>query len=250
MKARAILAPLLLGAAGLTAWELLCATGGIAPWMLPAPSSIAAHFIQRHDVFLDHTRTTTVEFVLGYSFAAVVGVVWGIFLARFRWLRETSYPYIIVLGALPAAAFAPIANLWFGYDLASKVLVAAVIAVFPVVTSTVSGIHSIPHETVEAAMLDGAGGVQLTWHVLFPLSLPSVLIGLRVAWAGAIIGAITSELFGAVRGLGYAIQFGLRMGRSLDIYVATALLSLLSLAGYFLLRAVEKRFAVTMWVQK
>jgi len=232
-------------------WELLTsATGSIPEWMLPAPSSIVVHVIDNADLFLVHTRTTCIEFLIGYATALVLGVLWGVVLSQFRIVREASYPYVIILGALPAAAFAPIANIWFGYGLVSKAIVAAAIAIFPVVTSTVTGIQTIPREAVEAAMLDGAGGFVLVSKILLPLALPSIMIGMRIAWAGAIIGAITSEIFGAVRGLGYAIQFGLRMSRVLDIFAATGILSILSVTGYLILRTLEKRFSVTMWVSK
>ena len=250
-QVRSTIAPLATGLIVVGMWELLThGTGSIPAWMLPAPSQIISHLIAKAPVFLGHTWETSKEFLGGYSGAVIFGIVYGLILSSFRFLREATYPFVIVLGALPAAAFAPLANIWFGYGSLSKMVVAAVIAVFPIITSTVTGVRTIPRETVEAAMLDGASGFVMVWHILLPLAMPSIMIGLRIAWAGAIIGAITSELFGAVKGLGYVIQFGLRMSKTLDIYVAAMLLSTMSLVGYFVLKAVEGRITETMWVQR
>jgi ABC-type nitrate/sulfonate/bicarbonate transport system permease component len=232
------------------AWQIACTLGRIPEWLLPAPASIVRRFVGEYAVFARHTKTTASEFVVGFGLASCIGIAYGVVLAKVRLLRQIAYPYVIVLGSLPVAAFAPLVNVWLGYTFAAKVTVATIIAFFPIVTATVTGIRSIPRETIEAARLDGADGVRLVATIELPLSLPTLLVGLRIAWAAALLGAMASELFGADRGLGYLILFALRGFKVTDIFVGTAIVSLMSLGGYAILGFLEKRAVTEMWVQQ
>ena len=90
-----------------------------------------------------HTWATLYETLLGFLFASVIGVALGTVLGKTPWLERAANPFIVATQVVPKVALVPLFILWFGFGPESKIVVAAVLAFFPILTNTVLGIKSV-----------------------------------------------------------------------------------------------------------
>ena len=91
-------------------------------------------------VLIKQSVVTTVEILLGFALSVVVGV--PLALAIFLWkpFARSVYPLLVSSQAVPKVAVAPLFLVWFGFGLVPKVLIAFLIAFFPVVINTAMGL--------------------------------------------------------------------------------------------------------------
>jgi NitT/TauT family transport system permease protein/taurine transport system permease protein len=100
----------------------------------------------------------------------------------------------------------PIFTAWFGIGSESKIAFAGVYGFFPVMLSTAAGIQTIDQSFLVAARSMGASLPQQITRVVIPASIPTVLSGLRLGGALAIIGVVVSEMLTAAAGIGYLVS--------------------------------------------
>jgi NitT/TauT family transport system permease protein len=137
---------------------------------------------------------------------------------------------------IPKIAIAPLFVVWLGFGLTPKIVVAVLMAFFPVVISMVTGLKSIDPEMLQLSSTMGAGAGQTFWKIRLPASLPYLFSGLKVAATMAVTGAVVGEFVGANAGLGYVI---LQANGNLDTPVLFAGLLIMSLLGVLLFAVVE-----------
>lgn len=153
-----------------------------------------------------HLYTSVLEFTLGFSFALLcgvgLGVLWGV---SPRW---DGYIDPIVSGAYsaPLIALSPLFILWFGIGIWSKIVLVFMVAFFPILINTVTGIRSVDRNLVEVVWAFGATPRQVLSKVRLPASLPFILTGVRLGVGRALNGIVIGELFGARAGIGYMIS--------------------------------------------
>ena len=93
----------------------------------------------------------------------------------------------------------------FGIDAPSKMAVVFLLAVFPIVINTATGIRSTDNIYIEAARSFSANRVQIFTKVLIPSALPFIVAGLRLGIGRGLVGVVIGEFIGARAGLGYFI---------------------------------------------
>jgi NitT/TauT family transport system permease protein len=113
------------------------------------------------------------------------------------------YPILVASQAVPKVALAPILLVALGYSLWPKIIVAFLIAFFPVVVNTVSGLASVDRDTLNLMRSMGASKMDVFLKVRFPHAVPSMIAGFKVAIALAVVGAVVGEFVGSRSGLGY-----------------------------------------------
>jgi putative hydroxymethylpyrimidine transport system permease protein len=112
---------------------------------------------------------------------------------------------LLLSQAVPVFALAPLLVLWFGFGIASKVVMAVLVIFFPVAASFADGLARTETGWLELARTMGASPASLLLRVRLPAALPAFASGLRVATAVAPIGAVIGEWVGAASGLGYVM---------------------------------------------
>lgn len=234
--ARRWAAPALLLLGVLLAWEALVAAAEIPHYILPAPSRIARALVADWPLLAPHARVTAVEVVAGFAVALAAGVSLG--LAMFRWAAAARAlePLLVASQTVPVFAVAPLLVLWFGYGLASKVAMAALVVFFPMAIATLDGLRSADPDLVDWFRMAGARSATVLREVQVPAALPQVFTGMRVGAAVSVIGAIIGEWVGADAGLGY---FMARANAQLRVDLVFAALVVLSLFGIGLVAAVR-----------
>lgn len=234
--------PLLLVLALLGVWQAWVSVADVEPYLLPAPSGVAAAFVDARHLLWPHVLTTTTEALLGMALGAAAGVLLALAIASVGALRRSLYPLLVVTQVMPIVVLAPLLVLWFGFGMTPKVIVVALIVFFPVAVSTVAGLVGADREMVELVRSMGATRRQVLRSVSLPAAVPAFFAGLRISAAYAVAGAVIGELVGAESGLGVFIDRS-RASYQVDrIFVAIALIALLSMALFGLV-AVAARAA-------
>lgn len=139
---------------------------------------------------------------LGFLLAVTTGILGGILLGGFRLIGRVLDPFVNAINSTPGAAFIPLIIVWFGLFTEAKVVVVWNAAMFPILISTAAGIDHSDNDLVEMGRSFGAKRATLFWQVMLPSAIPSILSGLRIGAAVAVVGTVVSELYMAQSGLG------------------------------------------------
>lgn len=222
-------------------WELLTATGVIPSYLLPRATEVLAQLgrdivdIVTGGPMWTHFYTTLIEILLGFFFSVVLGVAIGAALSEFKPLRKATFPYVVAANATPRIAFAPMIVIWFGFDTASKVVMAVAVAIFPVIVNTMAGLAATDRDDLRLMRSLGATRMQMLWRVRIPTALPYLFAGFETAMLFAAVGAVIGEFMSGNAGLGYVTLLAQELFRLDDGFSAIALLSL---QGFLLHRLV------------
>jgi NitT/TauT family transport system permease protein len=230
---------LALAAAVTVLWELAIRLFRVPTFVLPAPSAVIRSLIENWAQLASATQSTALEILLGFVLAAITGIAIALVIVRFDRFGRALYPLIVLFQNVPKVALAPIFILWFGFDLAPKVLLIVVIAFFPVAIDMLVGLQSVEPSFVALMQSVGASHSKILLDVRIPHSLPHLMAGLKVAITFSVIGAIVGEFAGASRGLGYMIQFASTQLDTPLIFAALLVVSVLGLAFYYVVEFAE-----------
>jgi NitT/TauT family transport system permease protein len=206
--ARRSAAGLLSVAIGLLIWEVASRFVVDNALFLAAPSQIAVamYHLAVTGQLWHHIAISALEFVLGYSIAAALGIPLGLAMASSATVKQAAQPWVSGLYATPTVALAPLFILWFGIGIWSKVLVIIFLVLFPVAINTEAGLRTTSDRLVEMLRSFGATPRQIFFKVSLPSALPFILAGLKIGIGRGLIGVVVAELFGSRAGLGRLIS--------------------------------------------
>ncbi len=220
-------------------WKLSTTVFEISPFVLPPPEAVAQtllEFSRQPDTWLVHARITLVETVVGFGFALVTGVMVGAVLGRIFWLELAVRPLVVALQVIPKVALIPLFVIWFGFGITSKVIIAAILAFFPIMLNVLLGVRSVEPGHREVMRSLNANRWQTFSSLDFHSTLPYVFAGMEVGIVLALIGAIVGEYLGGNEGLGYMVVVSLN---ALDAPRLFAVIILLAGLGWLLFFAVN-----------
>ncbi len=191
---------------GVLAWEAIGQTLRFA--FLPPFSVVAQAW---WDLFRSGKLTESLVLSLmalgtGFGLAAVLGVLIGALMARYRKVEYLLDLHINVLLSSPSLAYVPILFILFGVSDITRVAVVFLYSFFVVVVNTFSGIRQTDAALLEMARSFGATERQLFWKTMVPGSLPMIMAGLRLGASRAVKGMINGEMFIALVGLGAQLR--------------------------------------------
>ena len=208
-------------------------------YIFPSVLDVLAAFVRQPGFLFSHSLVTLTEILLGFVLGASFGALAALAMAAFPRLGRMVWPALLVVQAFPVFVIAPLLVVWFGFGMASKVIMAMIIIFFPVTSAFADGLRRTDPELVDATALTSATHWQSLVHVRAPLALPGLLSGLRVAAPLAPLGAVVGEWVGASSGLGFVmVQANARMQTD-TVFAAMSVLAVLSL----LLRHLVDRLA-------
>jgi putative hydroxymethylpyrimidine transport system permease protein len=211
------------------AWQ--CAIWVFAPphYILPPPLDVFSVFVAQSGTLALHSLVTVSEILLGFGLGVVFGAFMAIAMAALPRLAGLLWPLLLVLQAFPVFVIAPLLVVWFGFGMASKVIMAMIIIFFPVTSAFADGLRRTEPELLDATALTIATPWQTLRYVRLPLAMPALLSGLRVAAPLAPLGAVIGEWVGSSAGLGFLmVQANARMQTD-TVFAAMAVLAALSL---------------------
>ncbi|WP_236795626.1 ABC transporter permease [Amycolatopsis sp. GM8] len=228
------------------------------PYLVPYPHLVLMSII--HDTRPDGEPTgfnaelwaslgrTTLVSLVGLAVAIVLGVLWATVMAQAKGLEKALYPYAVVLQCVPILALVPLIGALFGYAFLSRVIVTVMIALFPMVSNTLFGLHSADRAQRELFELQGAGRLTRLLKLHLPAALPSIFVGLRTSAGLSVIGAIVGDQFfqRGNPGLGVLIQVTASRLMGPELYATIIIASLYGIA-VFLVFGLIGRLAVGRW---
>lgn len=184
-------------------WQGIVWLTGVPSFILPSPLRVAQAALDNHVLIAENALVTATEVILGLITGTVLGAFTAVQFANSDRLHRLVMPLLIFTQAIPVFALAPILTLWFGYGIASKVVMAVLIIYFPVTSAFYDGLTQVPADILDMAKTMGGTKRQIMRRIKIPHALPSLGTGLKLAAVYAPIGAVIGEWVGASKGLGY-----------------------------------------------
>jgi len=226
------LPPLAFGLLLLVVWEAAIDLSGTPPYIVPAPSLIAATLVKDWPV-LGPSLVFTLETTLMALLAAIIGGGGlALLFAQSKLLERMLLPYAIILQVTPIVAIAPLIVIWVDNTLVALLICAWIVAFFPVLANTTIGLGSADRNLVALFRLYGASRWQVLRYLSIPSALPYFLTGVRISGGLALIGAIVAEFVAYAGGHESGLAYRILEGQyRLDIPRMFAALFLISLSG-------------------
>lgn len=210
-------------------WEIYVRQSGISPLMLPAPSRVLDQIVLNRVLLWDNTVPTLKATFSGFVLSLAVAFGLSVVLDFMPRLRRALFPIFVVSQTLPLVAIAPLVVLWFGFDLAPKVLLVALVTFFPMLVALVDGYAATDTEIEDLLRSMGATRGQIFRSARVPSAMPHFCAGLRISITYAVVAAIFAEYVGARAGLGIVILNAKNSFRPDLVLAAVAISSALTL---------------------
>lgn len=204
----------------LIAWEIVARSGAVTPFMLPSLTRIFGRMaadMMSGDLPIA-VGLTLWRALAGFAVSAVLGVGLGLAMARVKLIYWFFDPIISVGFPIPKIAFLPILVLWLGFFDLSKITMIAFNTIFPIVTATIVGVHSVEKEIIWSAQNLGTSRRAMLWEILLPAAMPQIFTGLQVALPIALIVGVVTEMAMGGYGVGGSMQTASRMADSLGVF--------------------------------
>jgi NitT/TauT family transport system permease protein len=235
-RARPVLLPagVLLGT--LVVWEITWRLFNVPRFVVPLPSGIIAETWAWRLYLLGHSWVTLYETLAGFGLSIAVGVPLAVVIV----LPSCGRVYRSSCAAVPKVAIAPVLLLLLGAGTVSKVVVAFLVAFFPIVVDTATGLAATPTELLDLSRSYRANLFKTFVKVRFPMALPFFFSGLKVSVTLAVIGAVVGEFVGSDRGLGYVILSATSYWKSNLAFAAILLLAVMAVGLFGLVELVER----------
>lgn len=200
--------PLLTGVVLLALWYGLKAALNVQSFVLPSPDEILSAARKERHVLSAAAFVTARGAILGFLAAAGGGFLLAMVLGFSTRIKESLYPYILILQMMPVTILAPVFVLWLGQGLPSIVAITFMIGFFPVVANTTMGFISVDRNLRELFVMCKATRGQEIRYLRIPAAMPYFLTGIKIAGTLAPIGAIVGDFLAGsandgVGGLGY-----------------------------------------------
>jgi NitT/TauT family transport system permease protein len=243
------LLPIVVLAAGITAWDLVVRINDIPPYVLPGPGLVFKTLIDDWNILSQSLLTTLWTTLEGFVAAAIGGIALALLFNQSKWLEYSLLPYAIILQVTPVIAIAPLLLIYLPQQTA-VIVCAWIVAFFPVLSNTTLGLNSVDRNLAGLFQLYGASRAQTLRYLKLPAALPYMLGGLRIAGGLSLIGAVVAEIAAGSAGAGSGLAY--RIAESsyrLNIPRMFAALLLLSAAGIviYMLLALGSHLLLRRW---
>ncbi len=221
------------------AWWFVAEREYLPNYQLPRPRAVYDTMSEQWPLLARSSGVTLLETVLGFALAVGLGLVTAVLIVYSRTFDKAVFPLVLFAQVVPKIAIAPLLLVWFGTELKPKVILAVLIAFFPVVISGVAGLRSTDPELLDLSATMGASRWQTFRKIRFPNSLPHLMAGVKVAVTLAVVGAVVGEFIGASQGLGYVLLVAHGQLDSPLLYADLILMSVIGIALFVVVDVAE-----------
>lgn len=223
-------------------WQFGLPHTNVPSYVLPLPSSIAVRLDQTFVVLVANLGVTASTTLLGLALALVIGVLLALLVIFIPAVNSVLVPVLAAFNGIPKIAIAPLFIIWFGLGLESKILLAFLLALFPIFVNAMSGLAEIETDVFDLARLAGGTTMRIFVKVRLMNALPYIVDGLKVGFPLALVGSIVGEFIGGNRGIGHLILSGQFNLDTPLVFAAILLISLFTTAGIAVIGLIERRY--------
>ena len=234
----------------LSIWELAVWAFEVPRFILPPPSRIFVNLwsITVSGLLFQQFLVTFKEAVGGFVLAGSAAVALSVLITQSKLAERLLYPYFTAIQSMPKVAIAPLIIIWLGYGQISKIVLAALLAFFPMLVNFVEGLKSADEGRLKLMRALDASAWQILRIVKLPYALPFFLAGIEIGGLYAMLGAIVGEFVGASAGMGYWLM---ALNINLDTSTTFALLLVLALYGMLFRQGIVMlRRRVLFWARQ
>jgi NitT/TauT family transport system permease protein len=221
-------------------WHFYVVVFKVPPVVMPSPASVWTSLVRNTPLLLSNGWTTLLECIYGFALAVVVGILIAVVVTTSRTLNLMFYPILIATQSIPKVAIAPIVLVWFGTGMESKVAIAFIVAFFPMVVDTATGLRATPEDLLDLARSLKCTRWQIFWKIQVPSAMPFIFSGAKVAVTLAVIGAVIGEFVGADSGLGNLVLVANASVNSALVWASLVYLSALGMLLYAVVVLAER----------
>lgn len=223
-------------------WSVLSYGLGIEQYLLASPGRVLRYVEANGGQLVTAFALTGAQATVGWLLAVISGAVTGAVAFYVPGSKTLLLPMVVALQTTPIIAIAPLIALWFGYGIMAKILVACIVALFPILTATYTGMNNVRPNHLFLYRLGRAGGWRIFWELRVPSAWLALLPALKTAAVFAIIGSIVADFMGGADGLGFLIMKATYASRSDQLIAAVVLSAILGHATLLILERATRRF--------
>jgi NitT/TauT family transport system permease protein len=200
------------------------------PYVFPSPKDV---FLTLEALIKDKTLffgiiSSLQRLIIGFGISLIIGVVLGVIIVRYEYLRENVRDLVLGLQTLPSVAWIPFSILWFGLSEVTIIFVIAIGSTFAIAIATEDGIKNVNPQFLKAAKTMGIKGQKLYFKVVLPAALPMIVSGMKQGWSFAWRALMAGEMLVGTKGLGYILMVGRDLA---DISQVVAVMIVIILLG-------------------
>ena len=225
-------------------WWLLSATHVEPSYVLPSPADVWREFwsLLLHGGLMGDIGVSLARAVVGLAIGATIGLVLGVTVGLFALGEELLDSTLQMFRVVPFPALLFLFIVWFGIGETPKVLLIVLATMFPMYINTSNGVRNVDRKVVEAARSFGLRGRALVRQVVIPLSMPSILTGLRFSTGVSIIALVFAETINTNQGIGYLVNQAANVNQSTsELIVCIILYAVLGILADLFVRTLERR---------
>ena len=215
----------------------------------PMPTKVAATFVDLVATggLVGALLQSLLRVISGFAIALVTGTTLGVLMGSYPGVRNSLDPIVEAFRPLAPMAILPIILLWFGTGTLAATAIVTYAAFFPLLLNTISGVRNVDRRLVDAARTMGVGRAALLTKVIVPAAFPTVMVGFRLAFAGAWAAIIAAELIGSPSSLGFAIEWYRQLLMSSKVFAFIVTIGFLGYLCDVGLRALQRW--LTPWAE-
>jgi NitT/TauT family transport system permease protein len=190
--------------------------------IFPTPWAVVAGTLElaRDGTLWEHIGASLMRVGAGFGIAVAFAIPLGLWMGWVHGAFVTLNPVFQILRPISPIAWIPLAILWFGVGNASPIYLIFIASVFPMIVQTTSGVHTIEKRYLRAADNFGVSRKKLFLQVVFPATLPEIIIGMRIGLGVAWLVVVAAEMIALRSGLGYMIIDSRNAGNRYDLVIA------------------------------
>ena len=140
-----ILMPSTMGFLGLVLWEVLVSVNAVPHYILPGPLLIARTLWTDWGTLSGSLWITLQITGMALTVAVVLGVALSILFSLSKWVELSFFPYAVILQVTPIVSIAPLIIIWVDNTYLSLLICAWIVAFFPILSNTTTGLNSADH---------------------------------------------------------------------------------------------------------
>lgn len=183
---------------------------------------------------------------VGWGICVVLGIGLGFAMNTSRFARDSIMPWLAFYRPLPPLAYLSLIVLWFGVGETSKTALLILAGLPPVMIGTMTGLHGVRQERLEAFRSIGVGPWRTQTQLYLPTALPAILISLRIAFGACFAALIGAEMIAANSGVAWMVIAATNRGAVDVALVGVLMMSAIALAVDLALRLIQNR--LVPWV--
>ena len=227
-------------------WHALVVLFKVKVFIVPSPIRVFQNIFDpalaaKHQWF-KHIGTTLTEVGLGFLATVIVGISLALLITWSKVLSQLLMPIITMFNSLPKVALAPVFLLWFGYGLRTNIFIGILVAFFPLLINTVTGLNAVDDDLLDLVKYLNASKLQVFMKIRIPNSLPYIFAGLKISTTMCVVGSIVGEFIASEKGLGFLIRDAQAFIDMPTMFGCLLLLSVMGLLFFSFIQLLERIF--------